>query len=91
MKFNEMEEITESLSYFFPMEKIKRILNGIKDPLKNKWIVKDLESIYAKLQEKQKKDEYQTILELLEDQIAFCKFAIQDSKCDPTRFITFSR
>jgi len=90
MKLNEREKIKQTLSNFFSWEEIERILNGIRNPLKNKWIVKELPKLYAKLQEEQKQEEYHTILEILEDQIAFCKFTIQDSKCDPISFITFS-
>ncbi|MFO7794671.1 MAG: hypothetical protein ACQERB_00950 [Promethearchaeati archaeon] len=42
------------------------------------------------MEKKQKGVESEIILELIEDQIAFCTFAIQDSKCDPTKFITFN-
>ncbi|MGV9199048.1 MAG: hypothetical protein ACOC44_07745 [Promethearchaeia archaeon] len=90
MKFNEIEEIKQSFSSFFSLEKIERLLDGMKNPLKNKWIVEELHKVHAKLQEKQKEEEYHTILEIIEDQIAFCRFAIQDSKCDPTKFVNFS-
>ena len=90
MKNIEKKEIKNFLVEFCSLEDIERILEGIKNPLKNKWIIKELESLYNKLEKEQKENEYEHILEIIGDQLAFCKYSIQDSKCDPTKYIEFT-
>lgn len=84
------KEIKQFLLAYFTLDDLTYVFNGIKNPVKNKRVVQKLEEILCNLESIENSDEKKRVIEFLEDQIAFCKFAIQDSKCDPTKFIDFS-
>lgn len=86
-----MLEFKNQLLNFFPRKRVEKILDGIKNPLRNKWIIVELERLHQEIELMNglNNEQKEMIIEFIEDQIAFCKYALQDSKCNPFKYIKF--